>query len=143
MSDGPAISSRRAAYLRSRKLRKTAVRAAQILLLAAFLILWELAARQGWVDAFVVSSPSRVAAKLAKLYREGALWLHIGTSCWETAVGFTLGTALGTLVAVALWWSDFISRVLDPYLVVLNALPKTALGPIFIVWGPGQAPLSP
>ena len=127
MSDGPAISSRRAAYLRSRKLRKTAVRAAQILLLAAFLILWELAARQGWVDAFVVSSPSRVAAKLAKLYREGALWLHIGTSCWETAVGFTLGTALGTLVAVALWWSDFISRV-------LNALPKTALGPIFIVW---------
>ena len=134
MSDGPAISSRRAAYLRSRKLRKTAVRAALILLLAAFLILWELAARQGWVDAFVVSSPSRVAAKLAKLYREGALWLHIGTSCWETAVGFTLGTALGTLVAVALWWSDFISRVLDPYLVVLNALPKTALGPIFIVW---------
>jgi len=106
----------------------------QVSLLLAFLVLWEVSARLGWVDAFIVSSPSRVAETLAGLYRDGELWLHLGTSCLETAVGFLLGTALGTLVAVALWWSDFLSRVLDPYLVVLNALPKTALGPIFIVW---------
>lgn len=134
MSEQLAPSPRRAAYLRRRRRRKAAVRTVQILLLAGFLCLWELAAWLGWVDAFVVSCPSRVAATLGKLYRSGDLWLHVGTSCWETVVGFTLGTVLGTLVAVALWWSDFISQVLDPYLVVLNALPKTALGPIFIVW---------
>ena len=134
MPDAPVLSPRRTAYLRSRHRRRTAVRTVQILLLLAFLILWEVAARLGWVDTFIVSSPCRVAAKLTQLYRDGDLWLHVGTSCWETVIGFTLGTVLGTLAAVALWWSDFVSRVLDPYLVVLNALPKTALGPIFIVW---------
>ena len=57
-----------------------------------------------------------------------------GVSLMETVAGFLLGTILGTAAAIALWWSDFLSRVLDPYLVVLNALPKTALGPVFIVW---------
>lgn len=127
-------SLQRLAYLRGRKRRKSAIRFTQLFLLIAFFGLWELAARMGWIDAFIVSSPSRVISTLVGLYRSGDLWLHLGTSCLETVVGFTLGTALGTLVAVALWWSDFISRVLDPYLVVLNALPKTALGPIFIVW---------
>ena len=135
-----APSAQRIAYLRARTRRKTAIRFLQLFLLAFFLGLWELSARLGWVDAFIVSSPSRVAATLANLYRSGDLWLHVGTSCLETVVGFTLGTVLGTLVAVLLWWSDFISRILDPYLVVLNALPKTALGPIFIVWiGAGSA----
>jgi NitT/TauT family transport system permease protein len=138
MPDVP--SPRRLAYLRGRCRRRRAVRWAQIALLTGFVGLWELSARLGWIDAFVVSSPSRAAAALTALYRSGDLWLHLGTSCLETLAGFTLGTALGTLIAVALWWSDFLSRVLDPYLVVLNALPKTALGPIFIVWiGAGTA----
>lgn len=129
-----APSAQRLTYLRGRKRRRTAIRAAQVTLLVFLLALWETAARMGWVDAFIVSSPSRVAATLAGLYRTGDLWLHVGTSCLETVAGFTLGTLLGTLIAVALWWSDLASRILDPYLVVLNALPKTALGPIFIVW---------
>jgi NitT/TauT family transport system permease protein len=129
-----AEGSRRERYLQARRRRRTAIRAAQLLLLIVFLALWEVSARLGWIDAFVVSSPSRVAAKLVRLYQDGGLWRHVATSCAETVVGFTLGTVLGTLVAVALWWSPFLSRVLDPYLVVLNALPKTALGPIFIVW---------
>lgn len=133
-------SAQRLAYLRSRNRRKNAIRFLQLFLLAFFLSLWELSARLGWIDAFIVSSPSRVAATLVNLYRSGDLWLHIGTSCLETVIGFTLGTLLGTLVAILLWWSDFVSRIMDPYLVVLNALPKTALGPIFIVWiGAGTA----
>lgn len=135
-----ALSPRRLQYLRTRKRRQNAVRFFQVFLLIAFLGQWELSARMGWIDAFIVSSPSRVLTTLGVLYRAGDLWLHVGTSCLETVVGFTLGTVLGTLIAVALWWSDFASRVLDPYLVVLNALPKTALGPIFIVWiGAGPA----
>ena len=75
-----------------------------------------------------------MVATVAKLWQEGQLWRHVGMSVLETVVGFTAGTALGTLIAVCMWWSDTLSRILDPYLVVLNALPKTALGPIFIVW---------
>ena len=59
---------------------------------------------------------------------------HIAVSCWETVIGFTAGTLLGTAAAIGMWWSDTAARIADPYLVVLNALPKTALGPIFIVW---------
>ena len=127
-------SPQRAAYLRTLRRRKRLVLALQILLLAAFLGLWELTARLGWVDAFIVSSPSRVVHTLVGLQNSGELWLHIGTSCLEVVVGFVLGTLLGTLIAIGLWWSELLSRVLDPYLVVLNALPKTALGPVFIVW---------
>ena len=133
-------SLRRLAYLRAKRREKAAVRSLQIFLLIFFLILWEISARQGWIDAFIVSSPSRVAKTVAGLYQSGDLWVHLWTSCAETAAGFLLGTLSGTLIAVLLWWSTFLSRVLDPYLVVLNALPKTALGPIFIVWiGAGTA----
>jgi len=65
---------------------------------------------------------------------DGSLFKHIGISVFETIVGFVFGTLLGTLVAILLWWSDFLSKVLDPYMVVLNALPKTALAPIIIIW---------
>ena len=134
------ISVQRQAWLRDRKRKAALVRLAQILLLAGVFLLWEVAAGQGWVDAFIISSPSRIWKTLKNLCFTGELWLHLGTSCLETVVGFLLGTAAGALIAVALWLSPTLYRVLDPYLVVLNSLPKTALGPIFIVWmgaGPG------
>lgn len=127
-------SPRRLAWLRRQKRQRSAVRAVQVFMLLFFLILWEVSARLGWIDAFIFSSPTRVAKTVSVLYQSGDLWVHLWTSCAETAAGFILGTLSGTLVAVLLWWSNFLSRVLEPYLVVLNALPKTALGPIFIVW---------
>ena len=136
----PTVSPQRQQYLRKRRRQAVLIQCLRIALLMGLLIAWEIAARMGVVDPFIVSSPSRVVATLGNLYRSGDLWLHLGTSCWETVAGFLLGTLLGTLVAVCLWWSDTLSRLLDPYLVVLNALPKTALGPIFIVWiGAGTA----
>lgn len=129
-----APSPQRLRYLRAIRRKKSIIRILQIGLLTAFLILWEMSARAGWIDAFIVSCPSRIVSTLGNLASGGELLLHIGTSCLETVIGFTLGTLLGTLVAILLWWSDWVSRVLDPFLVVLNALPKTALGPIFIVW---------
>lgn len=106
----------------------------QIVLLAAVIALWELLARAGVIDPFIASSPSRVCATIARLYASGDLFTHIGITLFETVVGFLLGTVFGTLIAMLLWWSPLISRILDPYLVVLNALPKIALGPILIVW---------
>ena len=95
-------SPQRAAYLRAQRRRRRLVLALQILLLVAFLGWWELSARLGWVDAFIVSSPSRVVHTLVGLQASGELWLHIGTSCLEVVVGFVLGTLLGTLIAVRL-----------------------------------------
>ena len=134
MYEASAPSPARLAWLQRRKRRSRAIRLWQITLLVLLFGLWELSTALGLSDGFLTSSPSRMAATLVQLCRSGEILVHVGTSCLETAVGFLAGTALGTLIAVAMWWSDTLARILDPYLVVLNALPKTALGPIFIVW---------
>ena len=132
-------SPARQAYLLANRRQNRQVHLWQIALLLGLLALWELSCRMGLSDGFLTSCPSRMAATFASLCRSGDLWRHIGVSCGETVIGFLSGTAMGTVVAICMWWSGKLARVLDPYLVVLNALPKTALGPIFIVWmGAGQ-----
>ena len=130
----PALSPKRARYLHRLRQESRRVRLWQAALFVGFFAFWELSCRAGWSDGFLVSCPSRMAATFWSLCRAGQLWHHIGVSCLETVAGFTVGTLLGTAVAVLMWWSDTTARILDPYLVMLNALPKTALGPIFIVW---------
>ena len=127
-------SPARQAYLLANRRQNRQVHLWQIALLLGLLALWELSCRMGLSDGFLTSCPSRMAATFWSLCRSGQLLHHIGVSCLETVAGFTVGTLLGTAVAVLMWWSDTAARILDPYLVVLNALPKTALGPIFIVW---------
>ena len=129
-----AVSPRRALYLAGVRRQRRRVRVWQAALLIGLLALWELSCRWSWSDGFLVSCPSRVWQTVRQLATDGQLWRHIGVSCGETAVGFMAGTALGTAAAIGMWWSDTAARIADPYLVVLNALPKTALGPIFIVW---------
>lgn len=117
------------------------VRSAKIGLLAGLLLIWETAARWGAIDPFITSSPSRFTGSILNLISRGELWQHLSVTTFEVVCGFLGGTVLGTLIAVALWCSPFLCRVLEPYLVVLNALPKIALGPIFIVWL-GAGPLA-
>lgn len=101
-----------------------------VLLLGA----WELVTALGWVDPFLMSSPSRIGTTIASLYRDGTLFYHIGVTLWETLAGFAIAVALGFSVALLLWWSERLRKVLEPYIVVINALPKIALGPLIIVW---------
>lgn len=122
------------AYRRAQRRRKLAVLAAQGLILALFLLLWELAAAQYWVNPMLTSRPTAVWATLVRMVSTGSLWAHLGVTLQETLAGFVIGMALGMGVAVALWWWPVLSEILDPYLVVLNALPKIALGPIFYIW---------
>ena len=134
------VSDAHARYLRSIRKNARHVRLSQIGILLAVLLIWEIGADLRWFDPFILSSPSRVIATIARLYADGSLWLHIGTTLSETVLGFLLGTVLGALIAVLLWWLPKLNRILDPYLVVLNALPKIALGPVLIVWiGAGMA----
>lgn len=128
------ISKERMAFLRKIKRERTYVRITQIMLFIVFLVLWEVSAQAGLIDRFITSSPLRVANTIVNLYKEGKLLNHVGITCLETIIGFLLGTILGTLIAALIWWSKFITKVVEPYLVILNSLPKIALGPIFIVW---------
>lgn len=130
----PPPSKERQAYLKSLKRNAQCIVFLQWAILIGVLLLWEIAALIGWIDPFITSSPSRVLDTILRLLNGGELFLHIGTTLFETVMGFLLGTALGILLAALLWWSPMFCRVLDPYLVVLNALPKIALGPILIVW---------
>lgn len=134
------VSAAHAQYLRRIRRDARAVRLFQIGIFLGVLLIWEIGADLGCFDPFILSSPSRVAATIGRLYADGSLWLHIGTTLLETVLGFLFGTGLGALFAVLLWWMPKLNRVLDPYLVVLNALPKIALGPVLIVWiGAGTA----
>ena len=129
----PPVSPARAAYLRSQRRRKQLVALTQAALLAAVILLWETLANLGILDSFIMSQPSRIWATLLNMGQNG-LHRHALVTCFETLAGFLLGVTLGNLIAFALWWSAFLSRVLAPYLVVLSALPKVALGPVIIIW---------
>ena len=128
----PPVNSRQA-YLRKRARNRRAVRLTQIALVLALLILWEWAADSGRIDAFIVSSPSRIWNMLRSMAGAG-LARHIWVTTYETLAGFLIGVVLGLALAVGMWFSEFARKVSGPYLAVLGSLPKIALGPVIIVW---------
>ena len=121
-------------YLKKVRRYSYKIKFIQLLLLGLSIFLWELLARFKIIDSFITSSPSRVIESFITLYVSGQLWNNIFITVFESLVGFILGTALGLLIATLIWWSPFVLKITEPYLVVLNALPKVALGPIIIVW---------
>lgn len=121
-------------YLKRCKRHSVLVWSLRIGLLALLLGTWELVAALEWVNPFIMSSPSRICATIAGLYRDGTLFYHVGVTLSETLLGFLIAVGFGTLIALALWWSETLRKVLEPYIVVLNALPKIALGPLIIIW---------
>lgn len=106
----------------------------RFIIFALFLVLWELSAGLGWIDSFFFSSPSRVVLCLIEQFRSNNMLTHIGITLFETLVSFLLVILVSLLVATLLWYSRKLSEILEPYLVVLNSLPKSALAPLFIVW---------
>ena len=127
------ISEDRRKYLQKQIKDKVLVIITQIALVLGFVIIWEVLANAKIIDSFIMSQPSRIWDTLVNLSSNGLL-KHIGITCFETILGFVSGALLGVLIAIILWWSKFLSKVFDPFLVILNSLPKTALGPVIIVW---------
>lgn len=121
-------------FMQTHKQLHRQIFSARILLLFGFLILWEISARRGWIDSFFFSSPSRVLACFRSLWQDQMLAGHIGITLLETLFSFILVFAISLLIATLLWYSDRLSQILEPYLVLLNSLPKSALAPLFIVW---------
>jgi len=128
------FSEEHAVYLQRVKKHKLMIKLFQVGFLICFFVLWEVAANLRWIDSFFTSKPSSILRLIINLSRDGSIFRHTAISSFEAIMGFVIGTVLGTILAILLWWSDFFARVFDPYLVVLNALPKIALGPIIIIW---------
>lgn len=129
-----AVTEEHGLYLQKMRLRDASIRGIQLFILIAFFLLWEVAANYRFIDPFITSQPSKIWATMTRMMVRGDLWHHIGVTVSETFIGFTLGTIIGVIVAIALWWSEYLSELLEPYIVILNAVPKVALGPIFIIW---------
>ena len=123
-------SSFQRAYLRQKKREREQVRVFRALLLVSFLVLWEVAADLRWIDPFIFSSPVRVGKTFVTLLTEQNLLRHIGITVYETGISFLLVSTLGMAFAVLLWLFPRFSAVMEPYLVVLNSLPKSALAPL-------------
>ena len=120
------ISKERKQYLSKIKKHKILVLVTQILVLVGYLALWEILADLNIIDSFITSSPSRILNTFMNLGSNDLL-THIGVTVYETVVGFLIGTILGIVIAIILWWSNFLAKVSEPFLVVLNSLPKVAL----------------
>lgn len=127
------ISEDRKKYLKKVKLRRIKILTTQVFILVAFIAIWEILAQKGKIDSFITSQPSRILKTIMNLSSNNLIY-HLRITCVETIVGFLLGSILGTIIAIILWWSPFISKVSEPFLVVLNSLPKIALGPVIIIW---------
>ena len=128
------VISKQEEYLRAHRNHHRMISFFRLLLISVFLILWEISSNFGWIDSFFFSSPSRVIECLLELLIENELILHIGITLWETIFSFLLVFLVSIFVATILWYSDKLSEILEPYLVILNSLPKSALAPLFIVW---------
>lgn len=106
----------------------------RIVVLILFLSLWEFSGRLGWIDTFFFSSPCMVVSFFASMVKDGSFFAHTGITLLETLLSFLLITLISVLAATVLWYSRTLSEISEPYLVVLNSLPKSALAPLFIVW---------
>lgn len=120
------ISKERKQYLKNKKYKRYMVLLTQVVILIGFLTIWEILANKKIIDSFIMSQPSRIWDTFMNL-KSNDLMKHVGVTVYETVIGFSIGTVLGIVIAIILWWSDFLSKVAEPYLVVLNSLPKVAL----------------
>lgn len=127
------MSEDRKKYLRKIKMTKVEIFFTQVSIIVIVIALWEILANKGVIDSFIASQPSRIVKTFLNLSSNDLL-KHLGVTCLETMIGFLSGTLLGILIAILLWWSKFIAKVSEPFLVILNSLPKVALGPVIIIW---------
>ena len=128
------ISKERQLYLKKIRKENIIVSLARFLIVFIFIIGWEVLARMELINTFTFSSPSRIIGTIIGLLNKGGLFSHIRVTLYETLYSFFLATVIGIIIATLLWSNKIISRIIDPYLTILNSLPKVALGPLIIIW---------
>lgn len=121
-------------YLKKIKKEKRTIILFQVLISVLFLISWELLSHFRMINPFLYSSPSNIIKTISTLISDGALFIHIWITTYETIISFLLASCIGFFIATILWWNKKIALIFDPYLIILNSLPKVALGPLIIIW---------
>ena len=121
-------------YLKKLKKEKIVVTIFRILIIVFFLLVWQLLADFNIINTFIFSSPSKILNTIVTLYKSKNLFNHIWITIYETFLSFSIATILGVIIASLLWWNKRIEKIVEPYLTILNSLPKVALGPIIIIW---------
>ena len=127
------ISEERKKYLKRIKKEKLIITFSQISILIIFFAIWELLSKLNIIDTFMLSSPSRIINTIYTLYKQNNLFIHIFTTLEEIIISFILGNLIGFIISSNLWFSKRLEKILDPYLTILNSLPKVALGPLIII----------
>lgn len=121
-------------YLNRNKRYNILIVSIQILVIISFLFLWEYGARKELIDSFITSSPTEIIETIINLIKSNNLFNHIIITIIETVISFVLGTLIGIIIASILWYYKTLAKVVDPFLTLINSLPKIALGPIIIIW---------
>ncbi len=127
-------------YLQHKKLYKLGIVWGRILLLFSFLLLWQIAADKEWIDSFYFSSPLNIIRLFLDKLLNLELLQHIGITLMESGISFLLIILLSLIAASCLWYFPSLGQMFEPFLILLNSLPKSALAPLIIVWmGTGYA----
>ena len=121
-------------YIKKLKRHKILIFVIQILIFIVFIGIWQFLANKNIINTFITSSPKKVIDTIYNLFITNNLFKHIWITIYETFISFSLGTLIGLFIASILWWNKNIAEIIDPYLTILNSLPKIALGPIIIIW---------
>jgi len=125
---------RRSTAVAARRQRRLQVLACQVLCFVALVALWQWQTNAGHVNAFLYGSPAEIYAALIMTAQDGSLWQDLMTTALETLAGFALGNAIGVTLGLLLWYSRFVSAVLQPFILALGSIPIIALAPITIIW---------
>lgn len=128
------MSSEHKLYLRKLKVNKILISITQISIFIFFIIIWQFLASNNYINSFITSSPLKILNTISNLYIENNLFIHIWITIKETIFSFIITTILSIFISIILYESEFLSKVIDPYLTIFNSLPKVALGPIIIIW---------
>lgn len=121
-------------YINKIKKQKRNILITQISIIIFFIILWEILAQLNIINTFLYSSPSNMLKTTINLFNDNSLFNHIFITTYETILSFIIAFTIGLVIAIILWWNKFISKVFEPYLTIINSLPKVALGPLIIIW---------
>ena len=121
-------------FLKQIKKRKILIYLSQIFIIIILFLMWELLSRLGIINTFLFSSPTNIFTTIKNLITTNNFLNHILVTLYEILISCSLSLILGFIISTILWWNDFIAKIIDPYLTILNSLPKVALGPLIIIW---------
>ena len=129
-----AFSKEHETFLKKKKKNKTIILLSQITIVILFLITWQLLSSLKIINTFLFSSPKNMISCIIKLYKSNDLFENILITSYEVIISFVLANIIGFIIGSILWWNKTLAKILDPFLTVLNSLPKVALGPLIIIW---------